>query len=72
MMKSYVAIFEQADDGGWGAYVPDLPGCVSWGPSREDAARNVRDAIETYIDGLRELNEPIPEPGSYTENISIP
>jgi predicted RNase H-like HicB family nuclease len=72
MSKTYVAIFEQSDDGGWGAYVPDLPGCASWGPSREDAARNVRDAIETYIDGLREMNEPVPEPGSYTEAISFP
>jgi len=72
MSKSYVAIFEQSDDGGWGAYVPDLPGCASWGVSRDDAARNVRDAIETYIEALKELNEPIPEPGSYTEAISVP
>ncbi len=72
MSKTYVALLEQASDGGWGALVPDLPGCFSWGESRADAARNVRDAIETYIDALRELNEPIPEPHSFAESISIP
>lgn len=72
MSKTYVALLEQAADGGWGAYVPDLPGCLSWGRSRADAACNVRDAIETYIDALREFNEPIPEPRSVAENISIP
>jgi predicted RNase H-like HicB family nuclease len=72
MNKTYVALLEQASDGGWGAYVPDLPGCFSWGESRADAARNVRDAIETYMDALREFNEPIPEPRSFAESISIP
>lgn len=70
-MKQFVAIFEQAEDGGWGAYVPDLPGCTSWGTTRAAAARNVKDAIEAYLQALRELGQPIPQPGSFTELISV-
>jgi hypothetical protein len=39
-VKDFLAILERANDGTWSAYVPDLPGCTSFGPTREEAARN--------------------------------
>lgn len=61
-MKEYLAVLERAGDGTWSAYVPDLPGCTSHGPSLEEAARNVQEAIEGHLEVMREYGEPIPEP----------
>lgn len=50
------------DGGGYLATVPDLPGCMSDGETRELAARNVADAIEAWIEEARALGRPIPAP----------
>jgi predicted RNase H-like HicB family nuclease len=63
-VKEYLAILERANDGTWSAYVPDLPGCTSIGPSREEAARNIRDATEGHLEVMRGTGERIPEPSS--------
>jgi predicted RNase H-like HicB family nuclease len=42
------------------AYVPDLRGCITTGQTVEEIERNIREAIELYLDGLREDGEPIP------------
>ena len=44
------------------AYVPDLPGCVATGATREAVVREIRQAIEFHMDSLREHGEPVPEP----------
>lgn len=43
-------VLEASDEGGFTAYVPSLPGCISEGDSREDALRNIREAIELYLE----------------------
>ena len=43
-------IMEPRDEGGYTAYVPSLPGCISEGDSREEALANMREAIELYLD----------------------
>ena len=55
-----VVIFPDPEDGGWIAEVPSLPGCISQGESREDVLRNVRDAIEVWIDGAHAVGMEIP------------
>ena len=60
-MKEYLVVFEKAEHN-FAAYVPDLPGCVSTGETREEVEANIREAIEFHLDGLREMGEPIPEP----------
>lgn len=70
-MSGYIAIFEQAPDGGWGVYVPDLPGCTSWGETRTQAAQNVRNAISTYLRAHEDMHEPLPPPHAFTEFISV-
>lgn len=66
----YVVILEEGSES-WGAYVPDLPGCVAVGETRQEALQLIREAIEFYLDGLREDGDPIPEPHSYSEVIQV-
>jgi len=66
----YVVIIEQ-DEGSFGAYVPDLPGCVAVGESREEAMDLIREAIELHIESLRENGESIPSPHSFVEKVAV-
>lgn len=70
-MKDYLAVLEHAADGTWSAYVPDLPGCTTFGLTREEAARNVQDAIIGHIYALRESGQSIPEPVSLPEVVHV-
>jgi len=57
------------DGGGYLATVPDLPGCMSDGETRELAARNVGDAIEAWIDEARRLGRVLPMPSRHLVTI---
>ena len=57
----YTIVIERAP-ANYAAYVPDLPGCVATGETREDTVREIRQAIRYHIDSLREHGEPVPEP----------
>ena len=69
-MKKYVAIFEKTGTG-FSAYVPDLPGCISTGKTLEETENNIKEAIELYIDTLREDGQLIPEPSLKAKAISV-
>ena len=56
----YRIILEQDEDSNFVAECPSLPGCVSQGKSREDALKNIKDAIQGYLESLKKHNEPIP------------
>jgi len=60
-MKFRVLV-EQDEDGVFVAEVPSLPGCLSDGPTREEALRNVREAISLYLDSLKAHGDPVPPP----------
>ena len=72
-MKQYAVIFERGKDGeaAWGAYVPDLPGCISLGDTREEIERNIREAIELHIEGMRAHGIPVPEPTSEVGSVAV-
>jgi predicted RNase H-like HicB family nuclease len=55
----------------WGAHVPDLPGCVAVGETREEVLRLIREAIELHIDGLRQDGLPVPTPSSEGEFVEV-
>ena len=55
-------IIEQDEDGKFVAHCPTLPGCWSQGDTREEAKRNIADAIEGYLASLKEHGDPIPPP----------
>ena len=56
----FTVVLEQEPDEGFVASVPALPGCVSQGDTREDALRNIREAIELDLEDCRESGDPIP------------
>ena len=56
----FTVVLEQEPDEGFVASVPTLPGCISQGDTREDALRNIREAIELYLEDCRESGDPIP------------
>lgn len=63
-MKKFAVVIEKVPDSNYSAYVPDLPGCVSTGNTREEVERNIREAIAFHIEGMTEDGDPIPEPGT--------
>ncbi len=58
----YAIVLEQADDGGWGAYAPDVPGLGVVGDSRDDALNLIAEGIVFHFEGLREHGDEIPLP----------
>jgi predicted RNase H-like HicB family nuclease len=66
---SYLVVIEQGETG-FGAYVPDLPGCVAVGETEEETLRLIREAITLHVEALREQGLPIPEPRSHAELVS--
>jgi predicted RNase H-like HicB family nuclease len=59
----YAVVIEKGPTS-YGAHVPDLPGCIAVGGSREEVLQLIREAIEFHIEGLREAGEPVPPPSS--------
>jgi predicted RNase H-like HicB family nuclease len=55
----------------YGAYVPDLPGCVAVGDSAAEVKKLISEAISMHLDGMREDGEAIPEPSSQCEYIEV-
>jgi antitoxin HicB len=60
-MTEYLTIYEHNEDGWW-ANVPDLPGCTSFGRTRDDVERNAHDAIAAHVALLRDTGRPVPQP----------
>jgi len=67
---NYVVVYEKSDTG-WAAYVPDLPGVVTTGRTKEQVRVLIQEAIEFHLDGMKEDRLPIPEPSAEAELISI-
>lgn len=57
---NFTAIFEPAEEGGYVVYVPALPGCMTQGETFEEAEIMAKDAIEAYLETLKDLKEEIP------------
>ena len=68
----YTVIIEKEPATDWGAYVPDLPGCVAVGKTREEVERLIREAIELHLRGMREDGDPIPEPTTIATYVDAP
>ena len=66
----YTVIVEQGPTS-WGAYVPDLPGCIATAETREEVISLIQAAIEFHIEGLLEQGEPIPKPHSFSEVVEV-
>jgi predicted RNase H-like HicB family nuclease len=66
----YAVVVEKSETG-FGAYVPDLPGCVAAASTREEVVRLIQTAIEFHIDGLREDGDPVPVASSSIEFVDV-
>lgn len=60
----YAYVIEWAGNN-YSAYVPDLPGCVSTGKTLDEIARNIQEAIEFHLQGMREDGDPVPKPSTH-------
>jgi predicted RNase H-like HicB family nuclease len=69
-MYRFLIVIEKAK-GNYSAYSPDLPGCVATGKTREQATRNMYQAIEMHVRGLREDKLPVPRPHSFAEYVAV-
>ncbi len=69
-MYRFLVVIEQANNS-YSEYSPDLPGCVATGSTREEAERNIYEAIEMHVKGLLEDNLPIPESESFAEYVAL-
>lgn len=70
-MARYSIIVEKASDGGYGAYVPDLPGFVGMGNTKEETIQNAAEAIQFHIGGMKAEGLPIPVPTTEAENLML-
>jgi predicted RNase H-like HicB family nuclease len=66
----YAVIVEEGENS-FGAYVPDLPGCVAAAETRDEVLQLIEEAIAFHIEGLREDGQAIPEPSSSIEYIEV-
>ena len=69
-MKEYVVIYEWTGKN-YSAYVPDLPGCVAAGDTLEETERLMKEAINIYIQALKEAGQPVPFPATKAGAVSI-
>ncbi len=58
-MRKYVVLFEKSKDG-YSAYVPDLPGCVAFGDTKEETEELIYEAIKFHIEGMEKDNQSVP------------
>lgn len=70
-MHRFLVVIERAGEG-YSAYSPDLPGCVATGVTRDEVEKNMQEAIRMHVQGLIEDNQPVPEPSSSAEYVTIP
>ena len=66
----YAVIIERGPSS-FGAYVPDLPGCVAAGNTRDEVMTLIQEAIEFHIEGLKEDGQPVPSPSSTIEFVDV-
>jgi predicted RNase H-like HicB family nuclease len=66
----YMVVIEQGPSS-FGAYVPDLPGCIAAAETKQEVLELIQEAIEFHLEGIREEGASIPLPHSYSEFVEI-
>ena len=66
----YTVILEQGEKS-FGAYVPDLPGCIAAGETKAEALELIAEAIEMHLEDLRQSGKDIPRPHSFFETVEV-
>ena len=66
----YLVVFEKGP-ASFGAYVPDLPGCVAVAKTRREVKRLIREAIQLHVEDMRNRGDPIPKPTAASEFVEL-
>ncbi|MGI8550544.1 MAG: type II toxin-antitoxin system HicB family antitoxin [Dehalococcoidia bacterium] len=66
----YIVVYEQSPNN-WSAYVPDLPGCVAAGDTKEETRQLIAEAIAFHVETSVEYGDPLPRPGTWAEVIDV-
>ncbi len=64
----YLVVIEKANDN-YSAYLPDIPGCIATGKTKEEARQNILEVLALHIEGLKEDGLPIPKPTSEADYV---
>ena len=70
-MHRFLIVLEKGEQG-WGAYSPDLPGCIAVGQTQEEVENRMHQAIALHLEGIKEDGLPVPEGRSIAEYIAVP
>ena len=71
-MKEYLVVYEQAEDGDWGAHSPDVPGAFAVGATRSEVEEHMAEALAAHIRYEYEEGKPVPEPRTEAGRIAVP
>lgn len=66
----FIVVYEQSPNN-WGAYVPDVPGCIATAKTREETEKLIKEAIEFHLEGILEDGDPMPQPGTWTGTVEV-
>jgi predicted RNase H-like HicB family nuclease len=69
-MMQYIILIEKGETS-YGAYVPDLPGCIAVGETIEEVRVLIHEAIEFHLEGMREEGLPIPKPTTHAKYVEV-
>jgi len=69
--KNYAIVIERGECGGYGAYIPDLPGCVAAGGSEDEVRERLRGALAMHLKAMMEDGDAIPEPTTVVEYVAL-
>ena len=69
MSDKYLIVIEQANDGSFSAYLPDIPGCVSCGDTVDEVKASIQEALDFRSEGIRSAGLPIPAPTTISDYV---
>jgi predicted RNase H-like HicB family nuclease len=69
-MSRYLVIIEESATG-FSAFLPDLPGCIATGATRDEVENAMREGVDFHLEGLRESGEPVPPPRSTATYVEV-
>lgn len=69
MSDKYLVVIEQAEDGSYSAYLPDVPGCVSCGDTVDEVKAMIQEALDFHLDGMRRAGLPVPIPTTLSDYV---
>lgn len=69
-MTKYLVIYAQGDDGGWGAYSPDLEGVFALGKTRAEVEERMHEAVAAWVELLADEGTPVPEPRHHADYVA--